>query len=64
MGQFLSSVDIRILRFLEGLLECLYLLMRKLGATATLFAGNEEIILQTAVGVTWGKCAQSFEFYI
>ena len=57
MSQFLSCVDIRILCLLEGLLKCLNLLMRKLGATATLFAGDEEIIVQTAVRVTWGKGA-------
>lgn len=57
MSQFLSCVDIRVLRFLEGLLERLHLLMRKLGATATLFAGDEEIILQTAVRVTWREGA-------
>lgn len=36
----------------------------KFGAAATLFSSDEEIVFQTAVGVTWRKGAQSFKFYV
>lgn len=61
MRQFLSGVNIRILSFLKGLLQSLNLLMRKLGATTTLFAGDEEVIVQATVRVTWGKGTQGLE---
>lgn len=38
--------------------------MRKLGATTTLFAGDEEVIVQATVRVTWGKGTQGFELCI
>lgn len=64
MSQFLSGIHIRVLRFLKRLLQCIQLSMGKLGATATLFSGDKEIVVQTAVRVTRRKSTQRFKLCI
>ena len=61
MGEFLSRVHIWVLCFLEGFLQRLHLLVRKLGTTPSLLASDEEVILEAAVRVTWGKGTEGLQ---